>query len=209
MPRNAKKVREFWGHIQIWGLGVGIFIQKSEQPSFPMFFGFWDASTTSKTNYLQLWRHQDTSKDTRKNKSFCFDIRFGNYRIWEIGNYEHVGKDACRTILEIRLTFLRILNMGSISRKQELEILYSKFNELKHDNFMFISNWRNFIISIWFACSIKGIPPTPLHSDSHPCTSPPPGGHEWSGVVSLPGHLSVNGCQRKKLTSYHVNTKIF
>ena len=27
---------------------------------------------------------------------------------------------------------------------------------------------------------MKGNPTTPQHSDSHPCTSPPLGGHEWS-----------------------------
>ena len=39
--------------------------------------------------------------------------------------------------------------------------------------------------------SMKGIPPTPQHSDSHPCTSPPFGGHKRTSIA-CPGRFSPN-----------------
>ena len=48
--------------------------------------------------------------------------------------------------------------------------------------------------SRWFASSAAGgIPTTPQHTDSHPCISPPLGGHEWTlemGMFAMAGGKS-------------------
>ena len=46
------------------GLVFFISLWKIQKPISFMIFGFLDVSMDPKTNYLQLWRHQDTSTKT-------------------------------------------------------------------------------------------------------------------------------------------------
>ena len=63
-----------------------------------MISGFLEVSTTPKTNYLYLWRHQDTFNNPRKNASHVLVILFRiRIKQLQINNFENVGTDACRT----------------------------------------------------------------------------------------------------------------
>ena len=59
--------------------------------------------------------------------------------------------------------------------------LHFQLNELKQLNYILFAVKGNLNNLFKLLLSIKGSPPTPPHSESHPCTSPPSGGHEWSG----------------------------
>ena len=80
-------------------------------------FGFWEVSMTPKTNYLYLWKHQDTSNNSWRNpESFSKSTIWGNLTFLEIVNFENL---AGRQILKIRLIdSSEILKMGSLSYKQ-------------------------------------------------------------------------------------------
>ena len=63
---------------------------RTRKPVIFMIFGFWDASTTPKTNIIYLWRHQDTSTNTRKipnpfRKYYCQKYqKLGTRNCWKL-----------------------------------------------------------------------------------------------------------------------------
>ena len=72
--------------------------------------------------------------------------------------------------------FLKILNIGSLSCKKNMK--WRSWNcsvQLKE-----FRQWK-----FMFHFSIRGILPTPPHSDSHPCISPPLGGPYRLGIGSF------------------------
>ena len=69
-----------------------------------MFFGLGGRVYGSESNIAYLWRHQDTSNNSRENPESIFkNIIVGNLKLFEIENCGVVGKDVCREILKICL----------------------------------------------------------------------------------------------------------
>ena len=62
-----------------------------------MLFGFSDMSMSPKTNYMQLWRHQDTLQRPRKSRIISGKYYVGQSCFWEIGFFENYGKAGGRT----------------------------------------------------------------------------------------------------------------
>ena len=58
---------------------------------------------------FDFWVHQITSTNAKDPNSFSEKNVFGNLRV---SNIEHVGKDACRKVLEIRLIRSQNLEYG-------------------------------------------------------------------------------------------------
>ena len=96
-------------------------------------------------------------------------------KAWDGKLVLNMDQDLSNT--NIKLTCCNMVSMPSKEMKWEGGTL--QLNEPEHLN-VFVFNERNLNIRILFLCSIKGIPATPQHSDSHPRTSRPLGGHEWS-----------------------------
>ena len=162
------------------------------EPSNPHFydFGIPDASFSPKTNIIYLSRPQDTSNNSRKIKNHFQNTFFWeHFKNWHPCVFAVSGKDRRRTIPTIR----RIIswkswiwdqylpehmkwnfgNMGSISSEK----IFNDFRKFEIWNFGTLKprnqeteKPRNFET---FLFPFEGVPATPEHTDSHPCTSPP------------------------------------
>ena len=91
---------------------------------------------TPQTNYFKLWRHQDTSNNSRKTELFweilCLEIS----KSWTWENLKILEKVPPTNPEDPSDLFLKILKMGSISsKKHEMDILDSlgcRINILKN-----------------------------------------------------------------------------
>ena len=81
-----------------------------------MIFGFSDVSMSPKTNIIYVWRHQDTTHNSRKNwiifEKYCFSI----LKMSKIDKFEKMKRRG-PTNPEDAFIFLKILNMGLISSR--------------------------------------------------------------------------------------------
>ena len=138
-------------------------------------------------------------------------------KILDIGVFERVGKDRAHEILKIVPFFLKILEYGTnnfqktwhgnswtswiwhqyLSRNMTLKFCDFNTRELSNWFFYFqlrngIFNYRN--VNNWtFPVFNWEYPSTSQHSDSHPCTSPPLGGHEWTlSNTQIAGPSGIN-----------------
>ena len=79
-----------------------------------MISGFLDLSMTPSTNYVNLWRHQETSNDSRKTPEWFWkhisDISKKQDKKLRIPNYENINKSYyIKNVVEKPLTFLWIM----------------------------------------------------------------------------------------------------
>ena len=77
-------------------------LEKTDNPSFAWFSDLVDVTMTPQTNIIDLWRHQMTSNNPRKNKSILKNAIFRNIIVLDMF-VNDLGKDGARTILKIRL----------------------------------------------------------------------------------------------------------
>ena len=136
----------------IWSNIFSICLWESPKLFISMISAFLDVSRPPKTNYFYLWRHQDTQRKSKKSLEHFKDMIFVNLNISEIHIFDNFRKDGHRKMMKIRL----IKSWNSWIRHQYLSNMKWKF-----DNSY-----------ICFSFSSKGIPSTPQHTDSHPCTRP-------------------------------------
>ena len=113
-----------------------------------------------------------TQHNSNKSHLIWLNSISGNLKFWKSNLLKVMDKmGGRRQILKIRLICLQILNMGPISIKQhDMEFL-----DLWSCENLQLYELRNVNTSTNL---IGGIPTTPQHPDSHPCTSSPLGGHE-------------------------------
>ncbi len=77
-----------------------------------MISGFSDVSMTPQTEYLYLWRHQDTSDKLMKKPKHLWECCFSeSQQIGKFG-FANFGKRGRRKILKIRLTLFENLEYG-------------------------------------------------------------------------------------------------
>ena len=127
-----------------------------------------DVFTTPKTNYVQSWRHQISLIYSRSNpEPFLVNSSLENPTLSGISSFGKGGGQHKPEDPSTSSKFLRICVIFESLILWNCEILEIWNCEVwKLGNFETINfHERN--------------PPTPQHSDSNPCTSPPPGGHEW------------------------------
>ena len=89
---------------------------RDRKPFMFMISGFLDVSMSPKTNYVYLWRHQETSNNSRVPDTLFEKKKFANLKKWTSHILETLGKRWGRRIPTTRLSnSLKILNVGSIS----------------------------------------------------------------------------------------------
>ena len=91
---------------------------------------------------------------------------------WKLGNM------GSRSILKREMKIYFWIWDQYLQENMNLEFGKFQLKEHQHLNLLFIFNWRNLNIWIWFFQLKES--PHPSTSDSHPFTSPPLWGHEWS-----------------------------
>ena len=87
-----------------------------------MVFGFWHVSMTPKINSVYFGTNQMTQNNSWKSRNVLGNYSFGKSQL--LGNRKLIkfGKGGAWKILKVRLTFVKILNIGSISsNKHEME----------------------------------------------------------------------------------------
>ena len=148
--------------------------------------GFLSPSPSPKTNSIYLWRHQDTSTQSRKNNgAFSKHIIFINVNSVETQYVDIYRKDGHRTMVKIRLmqspkSWICISYLSKIWNGH-LVICNGFFENIRH--FLKPRNHKpqtkHQETLHLFLFSSNGIPSTPQHIDSHPCTRP-----AWSRSLS-------------------------
>ena len=78
---------------------------KNRIPLIFMISGFLGVSMTPKTNYVHLWRHQDTLANPRKSKIIFENTIFISPNISQIENFDFLEKmdtgKSCRSVFKI------------------------------------------------------------------------------------------------------------
>ena len=134
----------------------------------PMTSIFWDIkllSTQFRKEPESVWKH----------------MIVGNRTFSKIGTFEHVGHDGRegRTILKIRLINSWKSWIWEQYLATNMKWICESLKLWKRWKLIHFSNFEVWNLGT-LLFSIKGVPSTAQHTDSHPCTSPAPGGHEWS-----------------------------
>ena len=114
---------------------------ETDNPIIFMVSGFSDASLRRKTNIIYLWRPKNPQIIQEQIPNNFWKNMFINLRSLEIQNVGNVGKDAWRTIVKICLTFLNILNLGSIYSRKHAWTL-GNVGWLNHWNFESLKLWN-------------------------------------------------------------------
>ena len=103
MKRYAEKLRKNYS-ASLRTRNFSISSWKNPKTPYCHDFGISGRDPEPQTNIIYLWKHQDTSKESRQIRQRVREICFGNLR--NVGNkeIENVGEGGHRNIQTIRLT---------------------------------------------------------------------------------------------------------
>ena len=167
-----------------------------------MISGLPELCMTPKTNITYLWRHQETFKNPREIQIISPKYVLGISKFWKSSMLAILGKrapanpeDPSHKFWEswMRYKYLPEImkwEFGHVGSSYSINIkLFLKlwiFETSKLWKVEMQKRKKQETLKLWFVFQTNGIPSTPQHTDSNPCTSHPPGGHEGASRYRLP-----------------------